>query len=101
MTDLHYEGINFGILKEEIEREFRRGYLHIFPAARGKQLQAGENGKVTEHFQRRKNVRLEAQSGDQVDFSQDVQLQPIRKGTTICSIQLPKPGTDGMDVTGR
>ena len=55
---------------------------------------------MTELFQRRRNMRLEVQNGSQVDFGQDVQLQPIRKGTSICLIHPPRPGTDGMDVTG-
>ncbi len=100
MSDLHYEGINFGILQDEISRAFKKGYFHIFRIATGTLPKAGEDGSVTEHYQRRKNVRLEAQSGDQVDFTQDMQLQPIRKGTVICSIKLPVPGTDGQDVTG-
>lgn len=101
LGDLHYEGINYNILQEEIQREFALGYLRLFPVARGKPPLAGEDGKVTELFQRRKNMRLEVQSGSQVDFSQDVQLQPIRKGTAICLIQHPRAGTDGMDVTGQ
>lgn len=101
LGDLRYEGIQYGVLQEEIPGEFARGYFHIFPVARGKPPLEGEDGKVTELFQRRKNMRLEVQNGSQVDFSQDVQLQPIRKGTVICLIRAPKPGTDGMDVTGQ
>ena len=69
--------------------------------ARGKLPLPGEDGKVTELFQRRKNMRLEVQSGSEVDFNQDVQLQPIRKGSAICLIRLPRAGTDGTDVTGQ
>lgn len=101
LGDLHYEGIQYGILQEEIRQEFALGYLHIFPVARGKPPLAGEDGKVTELFQRRRNMRLEVQNGSDVDFGQDVQLQPIRKGAVICLIRLPKAGTDGMDVTGQ
>lgn len=101
LGDLHYEGIIYGVLQEEIPREFDFGYLHIFPVARGKPPTAGEDGKVTELFQRRKNMRVEVQNGSEVDFSQDVQLQPIRKGAVICLLRPPKPGTDGMDVTGQ
>ena len=101
LGDLRYEGINFGILQEEIEREFPLGYFRIFPVARGKAPVAGEDGKVTELIQRRKNMSLEMQNRDQVDFSQDAQLQPIRKGTIICLIRLPRPGSDGMDITGQ
>ncbi len=101
LGDLHYEGIQYGILQEEIRQEFALGHLHIFPVARGKPPLAGEDGKVTELFQRRRNMRLEVQNGSDVDFGQDVQLQPIRKGAVICLIRLPKAGTDGMDVTGQ
>lgn len=100
MEDLHYEGINYGILQDEITRGFNRGYFHIFRVALGTPPKAGESGRVTEHFQRRENVRLEVQSASQVDFSQDMLLQPIRRGTVICSIEPPKPGTPGVDVTG-
>lgn len=100
MDDLHYEGITYGILQEEVEREFGKGYLHIFPVARGKAPLAGEDGKVTELFRPRQSVGLEVQVGGEVDFSQEVQIQPIRKGAVICLIRPSKPGTDGMDVTG-
>ena len=101
LGDLHYEGICSGVLQEEIEREFPLGYFRIFRVAQGKPPVAGEDGKVTELFQRRKNMCLEVQNGSQVDFNQDAQLQPIRKGTVICLIRAPKAGTDGMDVTGQ
>lgn len=100
LEDMHYEGINYGILQEDVARGFQRGYFHIFKVAQGTHPTPGEDGEVTEHFQRRENVKLEAQNGGQVDFGQDFQLQPVRKGAVICSIQLPKPGTDGVSVTG-
>lgn len=100
LGDMHYEGIVHGILEEDVAREFARGYFRIFPAARGTPPQTGEDGRAEELFQRRRHMRLEVQSGSQVAFGQDVQLQPIRKGTVICRILPPKPGKDGMDVTG-
>lgn len=101
LEDVYCEGIHYGVSQEEVRREFAQGYLHIFLTARGKPSQAGEDGKVTELFQRRKNMCLEVQNGSQVDFGKDVQLQPIRKGTVICLIRPPRAGTDGMDVTGQ
>ena len=101
LGDMHYEGIHYGVLQQEIQEEFALGYLHIFPVARGKLPQAGEDGKVTELFQRRKNMRLEVQNGSEVDFGQDIQLQPIRKGAVICLIRPPRAGADGTDVTGQ
>lgn len=100
LGDLHYEGICYGVLQEEIRREFAFGYLHIFPVARGKPPQTGEDGKVTELFQRRKNMRLEVQNGSEVDFGQDVQLQPIRKGTVICLIRPPQGGNGRHGCNG-
>lgn len=101
LGDLHFEGIHYGILQQDIPEEFARGYLHVFPVARGKPFQAGEDGSVTELFPRRRSMRLEVQNGSEVEFGQDVQLQPIRKGTVICQIRPPTPGIDGMDVTGQ
>ena len=101
LEDMHYEGINHGVLREDIQRELARGYFRIFPVARGTRPQDGIDGKVTELFQRRSNKCLEIRSDNQVDFNQDIQLQPIRKGTVICLIRSAKPGTDGMDVTGQ
>ena len=101
LGDMHYEGINYGVLQDKIQREFALGYLRIFLVAQGKPPRPGEDGKVTELFQRRKNMRLEVQDGSQVDFGQDVQLQPIRKGTAICLIRPPREGSSGMDVTGQ
>ena len=59
LEDMHYEGIHYGVLQEKIRQDFALGYLHIFPVARGKPPQAGEDGKVTELFQRRRNMGLE------------------------------------------
>lgn len=100
LEDMHYEGITFGVLTEEIPEKFKRGYYRIFPVARGRAARPGEDGKLTELFQRRRHMRLEVQNGSEVDFSRDVPLQPVRKGTAICLIRHPRAGTDGMDVTG-
>ena len=100
LGDMHYEGVVHGVLQDIIPREFAKGYLHVFPVARGTPPQEGEDGKVVELFRRRSHMCLEVQNGSQVDFNQDVQLQPIRKGSIICLIRPPKEGTDGMDVTG-
>lgn len=99
LEDLHYEGITGGVLQDEIPEQFSQGCLRIFPVARGKHPWAGEDGKVTELFRRCGSIRLEAQG--ELDFRQDIQLQPIRKGAVICLIRLAKPGIDGMDVTGQ
>ena len=101
LGDMHFEGIRYGVLQQDIPAEFARGYLHVFPVARGRPFQEGEDGSVTELFPRRRSMRLEVQNGSEVAFGQDVQLQPIRKGTVICQIHPPRPGTDGMDVTGQ
>lgn len=100
-AEMHYEGISFGILRDDIQREVERGYLRIFPVARGTLPQAGQDGSVTELFPRCEKLCLEARAGGQVDFSQDIQMQPIRKGTVICRIQPPVEGTNGSDVTGQ
>lgn len=100
LGDMHYEGIVHGVLREEIQRQFARGYFHIFPVARGTAPQAGEDGKVTELFQRRRHMRLDVQNGSEVDFGEDIPLQPIRKGAVICLIRPPRAGKDGKDVTG-
>ena len=101
LKEMHYEGIDHGILQDDIPREIECGYLHIFPAAQGTLPQAGESGKVTELFRRCEKMCLEAQAEGQVDFRQDIQMQPIRKGAAICLIQPPVEGTDGSDVTGQ
>lgn len=100
LEDIHYEGIVYGVLEETIPRAFSFGYYHIFPVARGTLPQPGEDGRVVELFQRNSRTRLEVQNGSEVDFSEAGQLQPIRKGTVICQIFPPKPGTEGRDVTG-
>lgn len=101
LKEMDYEGISCGVLQEDVRREAGCGYLRIFQAARGTLPQAGEDGKVTELFQRCEKVCLDAQADGLVDFSQDIQMQPIRKGTVICKIQPPVEGTDGLDVTGQ
>lgn len=101
LEEMRYEGINYGILEDALQQELERGYLHIFPVARGTLPRAGKDGKVVELFRRCENMRLEAQNERQVDFDQEVQIQPIRKGMVICLIRLPVEGTNGSDVTGR
>ena len=101
LGDMRYEGINHGILREDIQKDFEQGYFRIFLVARGKPPLPGEDGKVTELLQRHGNLSLKVQSGSEVDFGQDIELQPIRKGTVICLIRPPREGTDGMDVTGK
>lgn len=101
LKEMLYEGISYGFLEEEIQKKLSLGYFRIFPVARGKTAQPGEDGKVTELFLRHRQMRLEVEDGDQVDFGKDIPLQPIRKGTVICLIYPPRAGTDGKDVTGR
>lgn len=101
LEEMRYEGISSGVLQEAVQQELEQGYLRIFLAAQGTPPQPGEEGAVTELFQRSGAVCLEVQEEGPVDFSPDAQLQPIRKGAVICQIQPPKPGTDGMDVTGQ
>lgn len=101
LEDMRYEGIRFGVLQEQIQREFAFGYFHIFQIAQGKLPQPGEDGNVTDLFRRNGNMCLEQQIGSQLDFSQGIQLQPIRKGAAICLIRPARPGVDGMDVTGK
>lgn len=100
LEDVYYEGIVYGVLEETIPREFSYGYYHIFPVARGTLPQEGEDGSVVELFRRHGRTRLEVRNGSEVDFSEENQLQPIRKGTIICQILPPDPGTEGRDVTG-
>ena len=100
LEDIYYEGIVYGLLEDMIPNEFSHGYYHIFPVARGMLPQAGEDGKVVEMFQRLGLTRLAVQNESEVDFSQEGKFQPIRKGTVICQVCPPKPGTDGKDVTG-
>ena len=97
--DLRYEGIHQSLPREELQGELAQGYLRIFLAARGSYPQAGEDGRVTELFPREENMGLEAGDGGQVDLGHA--LQPIRRGTAICGIRLPRAGVDGMDVTGQ
>ncbi len=101
LEEMHYAGINCGILRQDIQREVGCGYLRIFPIARGTLPQAGENGEVTELFQHCEKVHLDAEADGLVDFSQSIQIQPIRKGTAICRIQPAVEGTNGLDVTGQ
>lgn len=100
LEDIYYEGIVYGVLQDEIPQEFARGYYHIFPVARGTPPHLGEDGRVVELFHRRSHMRLEVQNGDEVDFGQESQLQPIRKGTVICLVRPPRPGTPGRDIAG-
>lgn len=50
LSDLNCEGITYGLLEKEIPEQLPLGYYHVFPAARGKLPQLGEDGKVTDLF---------------------------------------------------
>ena len=58
LGDLRYEGIRYGVLQEDIQREFALGYFHLFPVARGKPPTAGDDGRVTELFHRLMDMHL-------------------------------------------
>lgn len=80
LEDMRYEGIVCGVLEETIPHQFSLGDYHIFPVARGTLPQAGENGKVVEMFQRHSRIRLEVQSGSEVDFSEGRQVPAYSEG---------------------
>lgn len=101
LGSMRYEGIQYGVLRDQIQRELDSGRVRVFPVARGRAPQAGEDGNITNLFHESGNLRLEVRDEERVDFNQDIQFQPIRKGAVICLIRPPKPGTDGMDVTGQ
>lgn len=102
LEDMRYEGVTHGIDKEIITTMIqRKKYLHIFPAACGTSPIDGEDGEITDLFERRQAVSLESQEGVNFDFSRNNLVQVIRKGEIICRIKLPTPGKDGRDVTGQ
>jgi len=102
LSELRYEGIVHGILQDQIEQFIAsRYYFHIFPVAFGTLPKDGQDGVITELFQRRGVARLELPDEGRIDFGARDFVQSVRTGEVICRIQPPMPGEDGMDVTGR
>lgn len=100
-TEMRYEGIVSGIQAEYIE-EFVAGkkYLHVFPIAQGVAPKAGQDGAITELFEKCPVPVLDIAEGEEINFN-EVPFQLVRKGEVICKIQPAVPGKDGIDVTGK
>lgn len=69
--------------------------------ARGVPVQEGQDGRIEEHFPRKRSKELPVDETGQVDHRARSFVQGIEKGQVICDILPPQPGTDGVQVTGR
>lgn len=99
--ELRYEGISAGLQRELAESYIRqREYLHIFPVARGTLPRDGEDGTVTDLFQRLAPLAIETAQNRTMDFSEQNPVVIVHRGDAICNIQPPVPGENGEDVVG-
>ncbi len=102
LSEIRYEGITYGIQKKELEQHISgKQFFHIFPIAFGTPPRDGQDGAVTELFQRRGVSSLELPDDSLINFQTRDFVQSVRCGDVICRLQPPVPGEDGMDVTGQ
>jgi len=76
-------------------------YLQVAPLLRGIPAVDGVDGSFTELFKRLPRFELQPYWKSDPDFSEDAMPQAVHRGETICRIQLPVYGKEGMDVMGR
>lgn len=100
-SDLHFEGIRYGILEPELRRcVAEKRYLEIIPIARGTFPRDGEEGELIEYLPRELNMTLEVAPNATIDFSNGNLVRTVRKDEVLCRACLPVPGVEGTDVTG-
>lgn len=101
LEDLHFEGIRYGIIEEELKNCVAGNrYLEIVVIARGTLPQDGEDGELVECFPRCLGASLEVPADASIDFSNSKPVQMVQKGEVLCRVRQPVPGVEGTDVTG-
>jgi len=101
LSRMNYEGISYGVLQEELQRNVEgKNYFHVFPIANGTAPVDGTDGTSEDLFPRRPAPNFAAADESVVDFSPESEIQPVHAGDTVCRLLPPVPGRDGTDVTG-
>lgn len=102
LSALYEIKVTNGINYEDVQRAAQNHiYLKALHVASGQLAVAGENGSVTDRFQRvPKRFLFEEDEDGDVDFKNTGWLQSVRKGDIICDIKPATEGLPGINVFG-
>lgn len=79
----------------------KKQYGEELTIAQGIPYEDGEDGEVIEHFSRQKQIQLDADDNDKVDYKSLNLINNVKTGTVICDIKFPTKGTNGMSISGK
>lgn len=93
--------VTTGILQQKIEYAFEeKQYFQLIPVAVGTPAIQGQNGTVTELFQRHESLKVKIDDEGVADYRYSNYVRQVREGEVICEMTLPVPGTPGVRVDG-
>lgn len=102
MEDLKRTNIVYGIHEGSIKNIVtEQMYLRPFLAALGTAPIDGEDGKLTDVFERVPLADFNAEEGNQIDFSQEISMQIVKKDAALSYRKPPVDARDGTDITGK
>ena len=93
--------VTAGIDQSMIIRVFdQKQYFQLIPIAVGTPAIQGENGTVTELFDRKLSLEVLIDEEGVADYKHSNYVRQIMQGDTICEMTLPVPGQAGVRVDG-
>ena len=93
--------VTTGINQEVISRIFdEKLYFRIIPVAIGTPPVQGENGTVTELYERNPEREVMIDEEGMADYKYTNYVRQVRQGDVICELTLPVPGVPGVRVDG-
>ena len=99
---LAQSGVTTGIDSGAIVSIFQEPlYFKLIPIAIGTPPVEGKDGKITERFPRTVAKEVKIDENGVADYRAGSYVQLIEKGTVICDIEPPQPGTAGVRVDGK
>lgn len=102
MAALRKAGITTGIDEELVDQYVQETqYFQLLAVAWGTPTQEGEDGRVVEHYPRECARTPVVDESGNVDYREQNYVQTIGKDDVICDIFPPRPGVDGIQVTGK
>lgn len=102
MEELKYVGIVYGINESSIKNiTTEKKYLCPFLAALGTAPIDGEDGNLSDVFERVPLPNFHAEQGNEMDFSQEISMQIVKKDGVLSYRKPPVAARDGKDITGK
>jgi len=98
---LGFQGIKYGIKEEAInkfieEREYCKNYI----VAEGKAVVEGKDAKINYHFNLQPNARPKLNKDGSVDFHNLDNINRVRKGDVVATLEKEEYGTSGINIYG-